>query len=1038
MALKVAELFAELGLDAEDMERDADRVITATSRDMRRIVDAAERAGTDAGRSLAEGLETALDRTNDIVTPEGLYTSRADFDRAGRQLGDDVKGGMRSSLDGDKLLSADAVRSSRADFEQAGREVGKGTGQGVGGGILDGMPDISAGLENILGDALDGLPASVGGPALAAGAAIGAAMVVGIQDALANEAINDALTARLDVSARQSDEFSRVTSSVYRAAWGDSTQEVADAIDSVYSTLGDSRQGEDALQRITEKALTFADVFQTDIDRAVSNAGVLISSGLAKDADEAFDLMVTGMQRVPRFVRDELQDAIQEYSVFFADLGYSGEEAMAMLVDSADRGTYAIDKTGDAIKELSLRAANVADTAAMDGLTQLGFNAEDMATRVATGGETAKAATQEIIAALDSVKDPAAQFAIATALMGAPIEDLGRQGAPELIAALQGMQGEIVDTTGAADDLTEAYENNATALTTIRRELGNLFTQYADKKLDPLGDLLQDKDKDLSDYGTFAGRTVGSSFMESLKLTVTGLPGALLPDDFWDKYGPKASWEAAMRGDWWFPDDKAAEVGQATGAAFAQGARDGARGGPPLLDLDAIAADAGPARASLEDINREIELSRDLFDLAADRAGNYLDRIAQSVRIDDMIAAQLDLRDSTEDLLASLSALQGVDIEGFATGTVQVSDEAAAALGNVAGAGQAAQQQIANALQWEGDASAIAKAGELRDRFVQMFDAAGMTDQQIIDLLASMGLMPEQVTTAIELSGVDEALAKLDLLQERFKGEVPEKIQTQIDIAMAEGRFEDAANLLSMWVKDREDGFLNDPLLVAIMANTDPATGEVDTWKAGEEGKPPTELPVGANTTPAQTGVQSFRDWVSKNGVTISVSTNLSPDARRVLDSVGGTAAFGAGGYGSNAPGSNFVPRGYYPGGVPRRAGGGPVRGPGGPRDDLVPIDASNGEWVIQASTANKFGPDVMAMINAGNLPTVPMPVGVQATGTGTDGALLAELRELRSSLGRPNVTIPTEIRTTAGPRETLAELSVAAEAGVIAAMGPG
>lgn len=49
-------------------------------------------------------------------------------------------------------------------------------------------------------------------------------------------------------------------------------------------------------------------------------------------------------------------------------------------------------------------------------------------------------------------------------------------------------------------------------------------------------------------------------------------------------------------------------------------------------------------------------------------------------------------------------------------------------------------------------------------------------------------------------------------------------------------------------------------------------------------------------------------------------------------------------------------------------ADGGPVDGPGGPTSDVVPIMASNGEWVINASSVNglmrDFGPGIMDAIN--------------------------------------------------------------------------
>ena len=53
---------------------------------------------------------------------------------------------------------------------------------------------------------------------------------------------------------------------------------------------------------------------------------------------------------------------------------------------------------------------------------------------------------------------------------------------------------------------------------------------------------------------------------------------------------------------------------------------------------------------------------------------------------------------------------------------------------------------------------------------------------------------------------------------------------------------------------------------------------------------------------------------------------------------------------------------------VLRRAGGGPVFGPGGPRDDRVPALLSNGEYVINAAAYDRH-PALVEAINSGQLP---------------------------------------------------------------------
>ncbi|MCX2755514.1 hypothetical protein [Gordonia sp. 4N] len=48
------------------------------------------------------------------------------------------------------------------------------------------------------------------------------------------------------------------------------------------------------------------------------------------------------------------------------------------------------------------------------------------------------------------------------------------------------------------------------------------------------------------------------------------------------------------------------------------------------------------------------------------------------------------------------------------------------------------------------------------------------------------------------------------------------------------------------------------------------------------------------------------------------------------------------------------------------KAAGGAISGPGGPRDDLIPAMLSNGEYVVKASSVDRYGVQMMDQINAG------------------------------------------------------------------------
>ncbi len=109
------------------------------------------------------------------------------------------------------------------------------------------------------------------------------------------------------------------------------------------------------------------------------------------------------------------------------------------------------------------------------------------------------------------------------------------------------------------------------------------------------------------------------------------------------------------------------------------------------------------------------------------------------------------------------------------------------------------------------------------------------------------------------------------------------------------------------------------------------------------------------------------------------------------------------------------------------RASGGPVRGPGTGTSDSVPIMASDGEWVIKASAARRYGPDLMAALNSGQAMILPRyarggPVGhfaaggeVAAGGAGTGGSGATGATGAIELVERGGATLADVYRQTAG-----------------------
>lgn len=301
------------------------------------------------------------------------------------------------------------------------------------------------------------------GVKLAAGAGVAVALAFGAS-VVANmniEAGNDKLAAQLGLTEDQSAKAGRVAGDAYAANYGESMEQVQGAVGAVIGSIKGMREASDAeLQAATENALNFASVFEVDVNRAAQVAGQAITTGLAKDATEAFDLLTAAAQKVPPALREDLLDAVDEYGPMFSQLGISGEQAFALLVDSSEKGMYGIDKAGDAVKEFTIRSTDMSK-ASQDAYKTIGLDAQQMATDILAGGDKADAATQKIVDGLLGIKDPATQANTAIALFGTPLEDLGTDQIPKFLTALGGGSDAMEGFEGSAARMDQTLNDNA-------------------------------------------------------------------------------------------------------------------------------------------------------------------------------------------------------------------------------------------------------------------------------------------------------------------------------------------------------------------------------------------------------------------------------------------------------------------------------------------------------------------------------------------------------------------------------------------------
>lgn len=328
---------------------------------------------------------------------------------------------------------------------------------------------------------LAGSMAGSGAAGLATGSGIlyGAARMAAPQ--VAAEQQGALIAAQVGKGAAEAAQYAQVIRGIRAAGLGTDMAEVGTAVAAVNSTLQQFGAVSAAeLDSASRKAINLATAMGGDVAQHAEMAGILMQNGLAKSSAEAFDLITAGMQNVSVQMRGELPEIIQEYSTHFRGMGFSGQEAMSLLVAQAKQGKFALDKTGDAIKEFSIRGSDMSK-ASVEAYEAMGFNAAKMSSEVARGGAGARKALQQTAQGLLAIKDPAELANTAIALFGTPVEDLAVDQIPAFLKQIAAMPDTLGNVFGAADQLGKTLNDNlAGDLATLSGAWGELNATLTD------------------------------------------------------------------------------------------------------------------------------------------------------------------------------------------------------------------------------------------------------------------------------------------------------------------------------------------------------------------------------------------------------------------------------------------------------------------------------------------------------------------------------------------------------------------------------
>ena len=360
---------------------------------------------------------------------------------------------------------ADAADAAKKATEEAGDAADKAGEKAAGGtkGFVSLTKNLGGGLKAGLKTGLAALPLL----ALAGGLAAGTAFVKGMGQAMDLQNANAKLRAQLDLTPAESAKVGKLAGELYAHNYGTGMDQVRDAIKSVVqngAVLNGSMSKD--LGDVTGKVLNLANTFDQDLGGVTRAVGQMLRTGMAKDADQALDILTRGFQN-GNDKADDLLDTFNEYPTQFRRLGLDGSQAMGLISQALKAGARDSDIAADALKEFGIRAVDGSATTA-DGFKRLGLDADTMAHKIAAGGKTAAGGLDLTLDRLRRIKDPAKRAQVAVELFGTQSEDMAAAlGSMDLSTAT----GQIGQVKGAADKMGDALTTPAAKLESLKRTL---------------------------------------------------------------------------------------------------------------------------------------------------------------------------------------------------------------------------------------------------------------------------------------------------------------------------------------------------------------------------------------------------------------------------------------------------------------------------------------------------------------------------------------------------------------------------------------
>lgn len=570
--------------------------------------------------------------------------------------------------------------------------------------------DATAAVSDIKSDlgALDGIGDAVGndlgmgmvsglksfGPAVGiAGALLGDDMAAGFTRGWSSGLRDIEVQLRTGMGPIQASQIGSAAGAAYGGGFGEQFESTLDAAIILERKLGDIDPSLN-LQKATEWAVLLEEHLGVGVVESAELAGRMIQQGLARNTEDAYDIMIDAAQRYGAQSNDVLE-ATREFGGVFQKLGIDGAASVRFIGDAYEQGlTSQVERSAEALEELNTR---ITDGDSREAVERLGLSFEEMQNKLANGRGTEVLA--EIANGLLNNVDAAERATRANEIFGTSFETTG-----EIDAFLESMielSGAQTDVGGTAEDASQKVKDMQTALDEAQRQAGEGAAKLGEWSAAAV--LLADQLQDPVD--------VGNAAVDVFKRYAFGANDARRSTNEWA--------------------DSAVDAADAANG-FEQRAQAAADASREVAEATAEAAS-------------EFDTAKD----AINGALSALEGWASNTGEDAIIAlgdAAADLTDKfDENTAASFSVAEGFDLS---TDAGRRGAEAAQAYrGDMA--------ELTDALLG-GRVSADEYASATSNAEAQMREAAaaaGFTDSQIEALIAEYGRVPDNVQTQVDAIG---------------------------------------------------------------------------------------------------------------------------------------------------------------------------------------------------------------------------------------------------------------------------------------------